>query len=243
LGDDTTGERHTPVKVCHEDWIPFVKTGTLTAGTSLFKYTGNDSRMIAAAGYYDLELLPSVDSKAFTLGAGTITCNDLTIGNGTNTGTVNATTNDTVIDAAGSVVIAANGTLEASDSAVFTVGGSWSNAGAFTHNDGTVTFDGTVAQTITGATTWNNLTIDNDHGTPNDTNDVDPSAVQTVAGTLTITDGQWTPYTGDDYAIVNIGTNGIVKPDSSASVTVSSSWTNSGTFTSNSDTVVFDGTC
>ncbi|MGB2600967.1 MAG: DUF2341 domain-containing protein, partial [Candidatus Omnitrophota bacterium] len=143
--------------------------------------------------------------------------------------------------ASGSGQTAGNGvTLDAAGYSM-NVGGNWSNSGTFTHSNNTVTFDGAAAQTITGANTWNNLTISNTHASPDDTNDVDPNAVQTVAGTLNITDGQWTPYTGDDYVDVTIGANGIMKPDSSASITVSGNWSNSGTFTHNSGTVTFDG--
>lgn len=144
-------------------------------------------------------------------------------------------------DTYANVAIWSDGIVKPDTSAAITVSGNWSNSGTFTHNDGNVTFDGASAQTITGSNTWNNLTIANTHGTPNDTNDVDPSAIQTIAGTLDITDGQWSSYTGDDYANVTIGADGILKPDASASIIVSGNWANSGTFTQNSGTVTFDG--
>ena len=125
-------------------------------------------------------------------------------------------------------------------SETITVSGDWTNSGTFTAGTGTVTFDGSVAQTITGATTWYNLTIANT-ASPSDTNDVDPDAVQTVTNLLLVNDGQWTPYTGDDYAGVTIGASGIMKPDASASITVSGNWSNSGTFIPGSGTVTFDG--
>ncbi|MFH1048912.1 MAG: hypothetical protein V1732_04585, partial [Patescibacteria group bacterium] len=97
------------------------------------------------------------------------------------------------VSISGDVTIDANTTLTASSGSL-TVGGNWTNNGTFTNNGGTVTFNGAVAQTLTGATTWNNLIINNTYAAPDDTYDVDPGAVQTVAGTLTVTDGQWTPY-------------------------------------------------
>ena len=157
-------------------------------------------------------------------------------------GTLNLDNNSSAIDVVGAIDL--DGTLDASGtSASISLGGNFdATSGTFTAGSSTVTFDGVVAQTITGATTWNNLTISNTHASPSDTDDVDPGAVQTVGGTLNITDGQWTPYTGDDYVNVTIGASGIMKPDASASITVSGNWSNSGTFTANSDTVTFDGT-
>ncbi|MFC1480189.1 filamentous hemagglutinin N-terminal domain-containing protein, partial [Candidatus Omnitrophota bacterium] len=140
-----------------------------------------------------------------------------------------------------SVTIGADGIIKPDSAASITVSGDWSNSETFTHNDGTVTFDGAAAQAVSGATTWYNLTIANTHGTPNDANDVDPDAVQTVEGFLDVSDGQWTPNTGDDYAAVTIGASGIIAPDSAASITVSGDWNRTGTFTANSGTVSFDG--
>ena len=44
------------------------------------------------------------------------------------------------------------------------VKGNWSNSGTFTAGIGTISFTGSLAQTITGATTFNNLTINNSAG-------------------------------------------------------------------------------
>ena len=50
------------------------------------------------------------------------------------------------------------------------------------------------------------------------------------------------PTTASDFKDVTISTNGILKPDASAAITVEGNWSNSGTFTHNSGTVTFDGT-
>ncbi len=120
--------------------------------------------------------------------------------------------------------------------------GNWSNSDLFTENSGTVTFDGTGAQTLTGETFYN-LTINNTAASPDDSTDIDSSAAVTVTNTLTVTDGQFQPTTASDFnGALTIGAAGILKPDSSASITVAGTWTNSGTFTANSGTVTFDGT-
>lgn len=72
----------------------------------------------------------------------------------------------------------------------FSVLNNFTKTGTFTHNNGTVTFNSSAAQTITGAVTFYNLTIDNTHGTPNDTNDVESTAATTVTNTLNVNDGQ-----------------------------------------------------
>jgi filamentous hemagglutinin family protein len=160
---------------------------------------------------------------------------DLSFNNASGTWTLDAT-----LDVNNDLTITA-GTLNANGYSI-NIGGDWSRSGTFNHGNNTVTFDGSAAQIITGATTWYNLTIANTYATPDNDNDVDPSSVQTVTNLLSINDGQWTPYTGDDYAGVTIGASGIMKPDASASITVSGNWTNNGTFTANSSTVTFDGT-
>lgn len=141
-----------------------------------------------------------------------------------------------------SVTIGSNGIIKPDSGASITVSGDWSNSGTFTRNASTVTFDGIDTQTITGANTWTYLTIANTYASPNDDHDVDPGAIQTVTGTLTVSDGQYSPYTGDDYHIVSIGANGILKPDSGANITISGDWSNSGTFTHNNANFTFDGT-
>ncbi|MBI4431418.1 MAG: hypothetical protein HY587_06875 [Candidatus Omnitrophica bacterium] len=134
------------------------------------------------------------------------------------------------------VTIASIGILKPDASASITVSGNFTNSGTFTHNSGTVTFNGSAAQTLTGDT-FNNLTINNTAVTPSDTIDVDPSAAVTVSGTLNVNDGQFQPHTASSFAVVTIGAAGILKPDASATITVSGDFTNSGTFTHSSGTV------
>jgi len=66
----------------------------------------------------------------------------------------------------------------------FNASGNWTNDGTFTANAGTITFNGSSTQTIggSGATTFNNLTINNSAGVTLNNN-------ATVTGTLTLTSG------------------------------------------------------
>jgi PKD repeat protein len=80
-----------------------------------------------------------------------------------------------------------------------TVGGNWSNGGAFTQRSGTVTLNGTGVQTMTGATTFYNLTLNNSSG-------LNISNNETINNTLTLTAGNIT--TGNNTVI--IGSSGSV---------------------------------
>ncbi|MBM3128545.1 MAG: hypothetical protein FJ009_07955 [Chloroflexi bacterium] len=66
----------------------------------------------------------------------------------------------------------------------FNTAGSWTNEGTFVANAGTITLNGTSAQSIggTGATTFNNLTLNNSSGATLGNN-------VTVSNTLTLTSG------------------------------------------------------
>lgn len=95
-------------------------------------------------------------------------------GNFTNNGTFTPATSTVTFRASGAVAgtstttfhnltIAASQTLTAS-SATMNITGHWTNNGTFSNNGGTVVFNGTTAQDITGVTVFNNLTINNAAG-------------------------------------------------------------------------------
>lgn len=135
--------------------MPFLVEGSLTEGSdSLVAYTGTAATEIENETYHDLELAPSgVGSPTFTLGSDvsqTINVSgNLTMGGDTYDVSVDGTTYDPTLNVDGNVSILATGTLLASNSSTFTVGGNWSNAGILTHNSGTITFDaGDAANTI-----------------------------------------------------------------------------------------------
>lgn len=127
-----------------------------------------------------------------------------------------------------------------------TVGGDFTVATCvdchFTAFNGTVTFNGSAAQTISAGTTFYNLVINNTHGTPSDANDVDPAGIIYVQNVLTVNDGQFQPHTGTLLSTVTINAAGILKPDASAVLYSSGNWSNAGTFTPNSGTLTFNKT-
>jgi len=76
-------------------------------------------------------------------------------------GTATAANSDTSVS--GNVVIASGATLNLSATSGndLLIGGNWTNNGTFTHNSREVEFNGSGAQTINSATTWDYLAINN----------------------------------------------------------------------------------
>ncbi|MBI5218846.1 MAG: hypothetical protein HY958_07945, partial [Bacteroidia bacterium] len=198
---------------------------------------------VSGSGYFDATTGTVVFKKTGTQSI-TMTANaddhfyNLTTGDGVVANTVNS---GSTLDINGSLSITANSTLDATASNYnIEIAGDWSNSGTFNEQQGTVTYDGSGAQSLSGETFYN-LTINNSAATPNDATDVDPSAAVTVSNILSVTDGQFQPPSASDFKNITIGTNGILKPDASATITISGDWSNAGTFTPNSGTVEFDG--
>jgi len=98
--------------------------------------------------------------------------------------------------------------------------GNWTNNGTFTSGTGTVIFNGTTGQSLTGsaANTFNNLTVDNASGVT-----VSASALTTVNGTLLINNGKKLTIGSDSKLTVTTLTNNsdaaglIIKSDASGS--------------------------
>jgi hypothetical protein len=112
----------------------------------------------------------------------------------------------------------------------------------FVPQTSTVRFNGALSQAISSGATFYNLTIDNTHASPSDSNDVDPLGSVTVQSTATINDGQFQPADGSQFKHITINTNGILKPDYAATIKLTGDWDNTnGTFTSSTGTVEFNG--
>lgn len=116
-------------------------SGTFTPSTSLVKYTGTASQVVAAVPYGNLTIIKT---------AGTIA----SLSNATSlTGNLIITTGELdifdVLDVTGSVTISAGSVLDANAS-VMNVGGNWTKAATGTYNSetSTVNFNGNGTQTI-----------------------------------------------------------------------------------------------
>lgn len=219
-------------------------------------YTNNTGTVnVMTATYSDLVFNDAGGDAIFTMPSGTtnltrslyVNAGTVAIGSNTVNVTRNVLTNDLItistgtLDVDGNSGIYGTGTLNCTGSSTINVKYHW-NVTTFIAGDSTVTFNGSTVQTITGSNTWNNLVIANTAVAPSDTTDVDPTAAQTVTGTLTVSDGQYSAISGDIYNNVAISSDGILKPDELASISVLGNWTNGGTFTHNIGRVTFLGT-
>jgi LPXTG-site transpeptidase (sortase) family protein len=83
-----------------------------------------------------------------------------------------------------------------STSGTMNLAGNFTNNGSFTHNNSTVLFNGGVLQSITGATTFNNLSLNNANGLTINANEI-------VNGVLTFTNGRI--ITGANTLIIGTG--------------------------------------
>ena len=199
------------------------------SATTTVKTSVAGSATVGGAGtltFYNLTLAPDVNGATIYLGSAggqTITVsNDLTIGNGSNTVTVNADSNDPDLDINGNFTIDTNGTFQASQTGTFEIQGSYSNSGTFTHNDGLVKFNDTaggknLSGTMTGSSAFYDLTFDG-------------------------VSGGWT-FGGNAAVVANnfTITNGTVTAPSNT-LTITGSYSNSGTFTHNDGEVIFNDT-
>ncbi|MCK5591598.1 MAG: right-handed parallel beta-helix repeat-containing protein, partial [Candidatus Pacebacteria bacterium] len=147
-------------------------TATLTSGSSFSQKVAGASKTFGStlnANNWTFNNLTFRNATAIdqtiqtnTTGTGQIIVNGtLYTGDGSesNTTTLDNETNDRIFNVNGDVSITSKGILQASSTAGFTAGGDWSNLGTFTPNSGTVTFDGSGAQTINDANTWHGLAI------------------------------------------------------------------------------------
>ena len=154
-----------------------------------------------------------------------ITSGTLTIGKATDSfsTTLDNETNDRIIDADGDVTITGFGVLQASSTASFTIGSSYINDGTLTAGTGTVTFDSTsTGKTLGGQGIYNtpfyNLTFNGVGGAWELGND----GPMFISNDLTITNGT---VTSSFYGLK-----------------IGGSYSNSGTFTHNSASVIMSAT-
>ncbi len=122
---------------------PFIVNGTFNAQTAPFFFTSSAATTIADTSYAALYFTPATaGTPVYTLRGGSLSATALNIG-GANPVSVDINTNDPTVTVSGNVAIGASSIVTASNVNVFNVGGSWSNAGAFTHSNGDVNFNST----------------------------------------------------------------------------------------------------
>ena len=171
-----------------------------------------------------------------TAGSKTVNCNNLVVGDGTNGVELTSDTYDPTLNVDGDMTIVASGTFTASNSGTTTFGGSYSNAGTFTHSSGSITFDaGATGKTIVSGGTgagydFNTIIFNNSlGGWTIQTNNL------TTQGNLTITDTAAAGFTVNSVVLEVKGTHSIVDAE-----TANTTWT-SATLYLNSGTAYIVG--
>ena len=209
----------------------FVETGTLVEGTSTFRYSGASSQVLATT-YYNLDINAGAGTPTYTAGGiGIDVTNNLTVG-GAATTIFDVNTNDPALIVGGSLTIASNGTLSASNLATTSIGSSYTNQGTFTSNNGIVAMIGSGASTIAaGNSSFATLVINNALGSFTQAQ----NATTTAAFTL-LNQANFTLALGQTMAIGGTFTNSL----GGAATTFSSStlsFYGGGTKTINAKTV------
>ncbi|MDQ7779998.1 MAG: hypothetical protein RDV41_09860, partial [Planctomycetota bacterium] len=202
------------------NWVRNGGTFTPQAGTVTFD--GGAAQSIGGTADTTFNNLTLSTAQTRTIADGrTITIN------GTLTWTAVANNNLSVGSAAaatltlaGAITIPGSCTLTAVSTSAINVAGNWTNSGTFTPNSSTVTFTGAAATITTGGTgagkLFYNFTVNS-------------AGIKTLGGALDV-DGVLTITAGTlDVSATNYAIN------------VAGNWSNSGTFTSGTGTVTFDG--
>ncbi len=145
--------------------------GSFTAGTGTVTYTGSEAQIVAPVIYNNLAIAKTTESAYI---------NDPVTVNGnfsmTTGGELNI--NDT-LNVLGNFNIGIGTNIIENDIWI-NVGGSWSNSGNFTVNNGTINFNGTSNQNV-GANTFNNVIVNKPSGTLTLTNDIIVNSDLTIA--------------------------------------------------------------
>jgi hypothetical protein len=173
---------------------PFAVSGIFTVGTAPFTFTGTSATTIADEDYAQLNFIPASGSPTYTLQGGTLSATNMSIGAVGAAVTVNANTNDPSITATGNLVIATGSTFQASNTGALQIGGSYINAGTFTHNNGTVTLNSAdTGEVVTpGTSSFFALTFANTGGgwTITDHATTTSALTLTSAASFTMTSGR-----------------------------------------------------
>ena len=149
-------------------------TGTMRVISNVFP-AGNYTSFVASGGGTIEYVAPmTMNSRS--------TYNSLGIFSGTS-GTVTMTSNDLVLN--GDLTIPTGTTLNNANNKNIAIAGNWSNVGTYTQGTGTVTFNGTAAQSMSGSTTFTGLTVNKPSGNLTLTG----TGSTTITGTITLTSG------------------------------------------------------
>jgi fibronectin-binding autotransporter adhesin len=176
-------------------------------------------------------------THTINVGDETLTVNgNMLLSDGVSGHVIDLNVNAGTVTVTGSITQSGGANITFTDAGNLNVGGNFMyTSGVFTPGPGTVTYNGTLLQTIAGIT-YNNLTINKSSGiaTKNNTG--------TIVGNVTVAAGELdiniaTTISGN----VSIASGATINGDG-VTTSVAGNWTNNGTFISASGTIEFNGT-
>lgn len=170
-------------------WKGTVSTNWRTASNWTNGVPGNSVDAIIGDSNFTGTNQPVLTSNA--------SCRNMILGNGSKSSQLTLSRNLTI---QGNLLIGSNGTLLANSNRTLTLKGNWTNNGTYTasSNSARVTFSGGVTQTITGATTYRNVTVNSGstlllasgitvNGTLTVNGTINPTSAYTISGTGSMT--------------------------------------------------------
>lgn len=176
-------------------------TGTMRTTTSTLPGGNYTTYTSSAGGTIEYVAPMTMNSRS--------TYNNLSIYSGSS-GTVTMTATDLVLN--GNLTIPSGTTLDNSvNNKNIGIAGNWSNSGTFTTGTGTVTFNGTGAQSITGTTSFNALTVNKS------SNNLTLNNATVVNGALTLTSGKIISNTYPSTPLLQLGSTASISGGSSSS--------------------------
>ncbi|MFM2082156.1 MAG: hypothetical protein RL380_847, partial [Verrucomicrobiota bacterium] len=161
----------------------------------------------------------------------------LALSDGTNSHAINVTASNAVVNLTGSLTESGGANITFTGAGALNLGGDFSyTSGTFTPGSSTFTYNGSGAQAV-GGVTYNQLTFNKSGGTAT------LGAAATANGNLIITNAAALTVN----AALTVATNVVINPGAtltvgSATISVGGNWTNTGTFTAGTGTVLFNGT-
>ena len=164
-------------------------TGTMRIATNTFP-AGNYTAFVAAGGG-TIEYVAAMTMNSRS------TYNNLSF---SGAGTMTMTATDLTLN--GNMTIPAGVTLNNASNRDIAIAGNWSNSGTFTPGTGTVTFNGTAAQSTVGSTAFNNLTINKASGNVT----LSTTATTSVTNVLTLTNGHIISSTAFPFSLTSTAT-------------------------------------
>lgn len=199
----------------------------------------------APSNFYNISLAGALTAPS-NLGVASGWINNGTFTHNNGTVTFNGTTTLSGSSANSFNHITITGSFTPAASSNINVAGNWANNGTFTHNSGTVTFNGNSTISGSATTTFRNVTISGaltGHASNMNVlaNWVNNGTFTHNSGTVTFTGT--TALSGSSTNSFNhITISGSLTPAASSNINVAGNWTNNGVFTHNNASVTFNGT-